>query len=126
GTGDLDPHYFAWPGILLMEVALLSYGALFAFGRLAGWWRGVAQFRDAYFHDPTAFYVLARLQSVVTGVWTVWLVARLGADAYSSTVGGAAALVLAVSALPAHYSHPAPPPLLLTAVLALAVCGPLR
>jgi 4-amino-4-deoxy-L-arabinose transferase-like glycosyltransferase len=126
GTGDLNPHYFAWPGILLMEVALLSYGALFVCGRLAGWWHGVSQFSDAYFRDPTAFYLLARLQSVLSGVWTVWLVARLGSDAYSSTVGWAAALGLAVSALHAHYSHLAHPVVVTTAFITLALWSAVR
>ncbi len=68
GTGDLNPHFFGWPGILMFYVALLSFIGLFVWGRLTGLWRNAGGFANAYFEDPTAFYVLARLQSVASGV----------------------------------------------------------
>lgn len=124
GTGDLNPHFFIWPGTLLLYLAFLAYGGLYALGMLAGWWRGAAAFAAAYFQDPTAFYLLARLESVAFGVWGVWLAWRLGCEAGSApiasraagrpaaglasgtqAVGIAIAAGLALNAVHGHYSH---------------------
>ena len=120
GTGDLNPHFFIWPGTLLLYLAFASYVALFAVGRLLGWWAGKEAFAAAYFRDPTAFYLLPRLQSVAFGVWTVWLAWGFGAAAYSTPVGLAAALGLALHGLHAHYSHLVHP---VTAMTAFTVLG---
>lgn len=109
GTGDFNPHFFIWPGTLLLYGAFLAYGGWFVVGKLAGWWSDKTGFAGAYFRDPTAFYLLARLQSVAFGVWGVWLAARLGAAAYSAPVGLAAAAGLAINAMHAHYAHLAHP-----------------
>lgn len=121
GTGDLNPHFFGWPGILLFELAFVSYIGLFVWGRLAGWWKNAAGFAAGYFEDPTAFYVLARMQSVLSGVWTVWIADRLGRAAYSPAVGLAAAIGMSVSALHVHYSHLAHPVIVLTAFVSLGL-----
>jgi len=121
GTGDFNPHFFIWPGTLLLNLAFLSFAGLFVFGRLAGWWTGKAAFAAAYFRDPTAFYLLPRLTSVAFGVWTVWLARGFGAAAYSEAVGTAAALSLALNALHAHYSHLAHPVTAMTAFTTLGL-----
>lgn len=126
GTGDLNPHFFLWPATLLLDLAFLAYVALFAVGRLAGWWTGAADFGAAYFRDPTAFYLLPRLQSVAFGTWTVWLAWELGAAAYAAPVGIAAAAGLAVNALHAHYSHLAHPVTAMTAFTTLGLLAAVR
>lgn len=134
GTGDLNPHFFIWPGTLLLYLAFLAYAGLYSVGLLAGWWRGAAEFAAAYFQDPSAFYLLARLESVAFGVWGVWLALRLGSAAGSpaaglaaaSPVGGsnaiglAAAAGLALNAVHGHYSHLAHP---VTAMTAFTLLG---
>jgi hypothetical protein len=120
GTGDLNPHFFIWPAIPLLDLAFLSYVALFVTGRVLGWWAGKTGFAAAYFRDPTPFYLLPRLQSVGFGLWGVWLANGAGAAAYGAPVGIAAALGLAVNALHAHYSHLAHP---VTAMTAFTVLG---
>jgi hypothetical protein len=126
GTGDFNPHFFIWPGTLLLYGAFLAYGGLFAVGRLAGWWTGKASFAAAYFRDPSAFYLLARLESVAFGVWGVWLAARLGTAAYSAPVGFAAAAGLAVNAMHGHYSHLAHPVTWMTAFTLLGLWAACR
>lgn len=120
GTGDLNPHFFIWPGTLLLYLAFASYAGLFLVGRAAGWWAGKDGFAAAYFADPTVFYMLARLTSVAFGVWTVWLAFGLGRAGWSTPVAVAVALGLAVNALHAHYSHLAHP---VTAMTAFVVLG---
>lgn len=120
GTGDFNPHNFQWPGMPLLYLAFLSYAGWFAVGRLAGWWAGREGFAASYFQDPSAFYLLARVQTVAFGAWTVVLAHGLGRAAYGVPVGIAAALGLALNALHAHYSHFAHP---VTAVTAFTVLG---
>jgi hypothetical protein len=126
GTGDLNPHFFIWPGILLLYLAFLAFALLFGAGRVAGWWAGRAGFAAAYFRDPSPFYLLPRLQSVALGVWTLWLTAKLGRIAYSRTVGLAAALGLAVNALHGHYAHFAHPVTGATAFMTLGLVAAVR
>jgi hypothetical protein len=139
GTGDLNPHFFIWPGALLLWLAFFAYGGLYVVGHLAGWWRGAAAFAAAYFQDPTAFYVLARLESVAFGVWGVWLAYRLGREAAAApraagpapagdgaamAVGFAVAAGLGLNAVHAHYSHFAHPVTWMTAFTLLGlVCA---
>lgn len=120
GSGDLNPHFFIWPGTLLLYLALAAYAALYGAGFAAGWWRGKQAFAAAYFRDPSAFYLLPRLESVALGTWTVWLAFALGRAAYSIPVGVAAAAGLALNAMHAHYSHLAHP---VTAMTAFTVFG---
>ena len=126
GTGDLNPHFFIWPGTLLLYLALLAYGALFVVGRLAGWWTGREGFAAAYFSDPSVFYLLARLESVAFGVWTVGLAAALGTLGWGAPVGIAAALGLALNALAAHYAHLAHPVTAMTAFVTLGLLSAVR
>jgi dolichyl-phosphate-mannose-protein mannosyltransferase len=126
GTGDLNPHFFIWPGTLVLELAFLALAALFVVGRGLGWWSGKEGFAAAYFADPTAFYLLPRLQSVAFGVWTVWLAFALGRVGWGAAVGIAAALGLAVNALHAHYAHLAHPVTAMTAFVVLGLWAALR
>jgi hypothetical protein len=126
GTGDLNPHFFIWPGTLLLYLALAAYAGLFLVGRVAGWWAGREGFAAAYFADPSAFYLLARLQSVAFGVWTVWLAFAIGRAGWGAPVGLAAALGLAVNALHAHYSHLAHPVTAMAAFVALGLWAAVR
>ena len=120
GTGDLNPHFFIWPATPLLYLAFASYIGLFVAGRVLGWWSGKAGFAAAYFEDPTAFYLLPRLESVAFGLWGVWLANGLGSAAYGAPVGIAAALGLAINAVAAHYAHLAHP---VTAMTAFTLLG---
>jgi hypothetical protein len=92
GTGDLNPHFFIWPGTLLLYFAFASYADLFVVGPVLGWWVGKEGFAAACFSDPTAFYLLPGIESVAFGVWTVWLAWGIGRAGWGTPVGIAAAL----------------------------------
>ena len=149
GTGDLNPHFFIWPGTLLLYLAFFAYGGLYVAGLVAGWWHVATEFAAAYFQDPTAFYLLARLESVAFGVWGVWLACRLGREAASGVtaapaggtpagdrlafdssaaraVGLAVAVGLALNAVHAHYSHLAHPVSAMTAFTLLGLTCAVR
>lgn len=64
-TGQLIPdQHFYPPFIHYLNATALA--GLFGTGLIAGWWSGPAGFRDAYFTDPTAFYVSVRILTAVT------------------------------------------------------------
>lgn len=70
-TGDLNPHFFEYPGFYF-HVQLAVACARFLAGALAGRW---ASLDGASTAD---FYLWARATSALFGVATVWLVFRIG------------------------------------------------
>ena len=98
GGGDLNPHFFRWPGSLLIYANTGVFAAYYVVGYAAGWFGSLLQFQRAYQADPTAFYVLARLLNIGAALVTVWLVflaaGRLGL--FASAIAG---LMIAVSPL---------------------------
>jgi hypothetical protein len=122
--GDLNPHNFVYP-TLYFYVLFGWIGGYFAAGHALGLIPSVEAFQSRFFVDPTAVYLAGRVLSVVCGLATIGLVARL-ATRYSSRAGGiAAALFLAVSpcaARDAHYvKHDVPATLAVVAAILLLV-----
>jgi hypothetical protein len=96
GTGDLDPHWFHKPG-LLMYLLALCYGLYYAAGRLAGAWGSTAAFGAHFLADAGPFLLIGRLVISACGVATVYVVYRLARRVYGSLPAAlAAALVAAV------------------------------
>jgi hypothetical protein len=58
-SGRLDVASYYPP--LLDYVTAVAFGVLYLVGRLGGWWRSIAEFRDAYFADPTVFLITGRV-----------------------------------------------------------------
>ena len=58
-TGDLRVQSFYYPPLLTYLVAI-AYVPLYLLGRIVGWWHSSADFRAAYFGQPTFFLVTAR------------------------------------------------------------------
>jgi len=102
--GDLNPHNFLYPTFYFY--ALFGWiGGYFAVGYVLGLIPSVQAFQSQFFVDPTGVYLAGRALSVVCGLVTVGLVARL-ASTSSTRVGGlAAALFLAVSPFAVRDAH---------------------
>ncbi|MDO6479415.1 phospholipid carrier-dependent glycosyltransferase [Shimia thalassica] len=58
-TGDLVPGQHFYPP-LFNYINGVAFAGLFLVGKVAGWWADSSAFRDAYFTDPTVFYLTAR------------------------------------------------------------------
>ncbi|MEQ9695208.1 phospholipid carrier-dependent glycosyltransferase [Shimia sp. SDUM112013] len=58
-TGQLVPGQHFYPP-LFNYINAVALAGLFGFGMVAGWWADTGAFRDAYFTDPTVFYLTAR------------------------------------------------------------------
>ncbi len=96
GTGDLDPHWFHKPALLMYALAF-CYGLLYLAGRLAGAWGSPAAFGARFLADQGPFLWLGRLVVCASGVATVYAVYRLARRACGSLPAAlGAALVAAV------------------------------
>jgi 4-amino-4-deoxy-L-arabinose transferase-like glycosyltransferase len=109
-TGDLNPHFFHWPS-LLVYFNLLAYIPYFFFGKLVGVFRtpydilAPIQLAQGVTYSPMPSTVLlGRLVSVGFGIGSVVLTYKIGAQLTNRTWGGfLAATMLAAS--PANVLH---------------------
>lgn len=108
GTGDLNPHWFRWPSLTMYEMFGV-YGAYFVAGKLSGLYAAPADLVRHYLTDPTPFWLLGRLASVVAGVATVWVSFLIGRRAYGRFAGLVSAAIMAVVYLHVRDSHYATP-----------------
>jgi hypothetical protein len=119
GTGDLNPHWFWYPtfqGYLLFACDLF----LALYWLAAGVIKSPADVVTRYAADPSAFYLIARSVSAISGTATVGLVYLLGRRAFGTAAGLAAALFMAVAFLPVRDSHfgTVDPPMVALAMMA--------
>jgi len=124
GTGDLNPHWFRWPS-LMMYVMFGSYGGLYVVGRLAGLYSAPADLVRHYVSDLSWFWYMGRALSAAAGVATVWATYVFGRRSYGKTVGLTAAAILAVTLLHVRDSHYATPDVLSTLLATLSLLAAL-
>ncbi|MCX7918956.1 MAG: glycosyltransferase family 39 protein [bacterium] len=102
-TGDFNPHVFVYPSLYyytLFIVYSITYFVLYLFQHIS--WH---QFWSIPLLMPTAMVTLARLTTVIFSVATVYLVYRLGKDAYNQMVGLLSAFLLSLTYLHVRDSH---------------------
>jgi len=104
GSGDLNPHYFSYP-TLLMYVGLLLEGVYYVAGHVLGVFHSPDAFATAYFENSTPFYLIGRLAVALLGTATVVLTYLVGRRFFSTGVGLLGALVLAVAPIHVSGSH---------------------
>ena len=100
--GGLNPQFFYYPSFFFYVV-----GAVYLLATPALWLlTGANPLAVASFvTDPAPYFVLGRLVSAAAGTATVYLVYRLGREAFGRPAGLVAALLLAVAPLHVAYSH---------------------
>ncbi len=98
-TGDLNPRKFTHPSSTLMYLDGLLYAVVYLVGRAAGAWAGRADYLAAFQADPTLWYLIARLVTLVFGVGTIPLAYGVGRRVGGVRLGLITALFLAVSQL---------------------------
>lgn len=104
GSGDLNPHFFAYPTLYMYVLTLVS-GLTFVAGKLTGQYHGALDFAVGYFTDPSAVYQSARDATALVGTAGVLLTYLAGKRFFGQAVGLLGALFLAVSVLHATHSH---------------------
>jgi hypothetical protein len=105
GTGDLNPHFFEWPGSLLMYCLFGLYGVYFVFGSLAGLFGSADEFAIRILSNPTDIYLIGRSFTVLLSTATVYWTYVTGTRYYNRSTGLIAALFLAASPLASGVSH---------------------
>ncbi|HYH23100.1 MAG TPA: glycosyltransferase family 39 protein [Azospirillum sp.] len=95
GTGDLNPHWFNKPA-LLMYMLTVCYGLYFAAGWLLGVFPSVDAFAAHFLSDLGPFLLIGRLLVAAFGLGTAWVVFLIGRRVYGTLAGLAAALVFAL------------------------------
>jgi 4-amino-4-deoxy-L-arabinose transferase-like glycosyltransferase len=104
GSGDLNPHFFYYP-TLLMYLLLVANGALYAVGHVLHVYPSTNDFAISYLVDSTASYVVGRLLVATMGAGTVLLAFVVGRRFVSAPAGLIGALLLAVSPVHIGNSH---------------------
>jgi hypothetical protein len=99
GTGDLNPHWFHKPA-LLMYLLTASYGAYFAVGAALGRFDSVQAFGAHFLNDAGPFLLIGRLLVVTAGVGVVWVAGAIARRAFRSTAAGIAASAAAAVLTP--------------------------
>lgn len=119
-SGDLRPPFFQWPPLFqyVVAVAYLAYAVV---GRPFTGFASVAAFAESRRQSLAPFLYISRSLSMLFGVWTVWLVYRIGRRVWDETVAAIAALFLAVSFLHVRDSHFGVSDVPMTALLMWAV-----
>jgi hypothetical protein len=104
GSGDLNPHYFWYPS-LLMYVGLVLEGGLYFAGHMLHVYSSADSFAASYFEDSTAMYLLGRILVAAIGAATVVVCYQVGRRFFSKPVGLIGAVLLAVAPIHVSSSH---------------------
>ena len=100
--GQLNPQFFFYPSLYFYLVA-----AVYVLAAPVWWLLGNGNLlgTTSFVTDPGAHFLLGRLLSVAMGTASVYLLYRLGRDAFGRPAGLIAALLLAAAPLHVAYSH---------------------
>ena len=115
--GGLNPQFFYYPSLFFYLVGglyLLAAPVLWAVQHVNPLAMG------SFVVDPGPYFLLARLFSVAAGTASVYLLYRIGREAFGRPAGLVAALFLAVAPLHVAYSHMAVTDVTATALSLLA------
>ena len=104
GDGNLHPYSFVYPA-LFSYLLFPATGAYYAMGLALGWFHSVDDFAVEFINNPTWFYMIGRLTTVLFGVATVGMTYLIGSRNYDRPTGLLASLFLASSSLHVLHSH---------------------
>ena len=100
--GHLNPEFFFYPSLLFNLIGTAIWGV----SKFYVPHSGITLISPVTFvTDPTPYYLIGRSVVATCGVVSVYLMYRLGKEAFSRPVGLVAALFLAVEPLHVRYSH---------------------
>jgi dolichyl-phosphate-mannose-protein mannosyltransferase len=103
-TGDLNPHFSAYPTLYMYVLAALDY-AFYLYGRAMGWYQSLDHFLSLWPKYWTPYFVIARTVSAIAGTLTVAIAHRIAIRLFDRLTAGIATLFLALAFLPARDSH---------------------
>lgn len=119
GTVGKQPNPTGFINLLFPE-----YGLFFIFGRITNLFNSLSDFEEYYRTDPSLFYLLGRITSVLSGSLTALIVYFTGKKLFNRSIGIIGAILLAFAYLHVRDSHFAVPDIAMTfwASLTVLVC----
>jgi Dolichyl-phosphate-mannose-protein mannosyltransferase len=102
--GDPNPHNFLYPTLHLYAVFVWE-SLYFLTGRLVGHFASLAEFRNAYFVDPSGQVLAARALTALLGALTIGATYLFGSRLYGRAVGVGAAFFMAVAPMAVRDAH---------------------
>jgi hypothetical protein len=108
-SGELRIEYPFFSPNIYQVLLVIPYGILFLLGRVSGIYASAAMFAQSYQTDPTLFYLLARLTSVVFSLGTIIILYSLVKRILGKREALLAAMVLAVNFIDVRHAHFAEP-----------------
>jgi dolichyl-phosphate-mannose-protein mannosyltransferase len=78
-TGDLDPHYFAYPSLCFELHGVVGF-ARYVVGRIGGEWTTLAQFRERCWLEPGILLLPSRWLTALLAIATVWAASRAACE----------------------------------------------
>ena len=100
--GGVNPQFFYYPSFFFYVVGAVYLAATPLLWLLTG---SNPLAVASFVTDPAPYFVLGRLVSVAAGTASVYVLYRLGREAFGAPAGLVAALLLAVAPLHVAYSH---------------------
>jgi hypothetical protein len=94
GLGDLTPPFSGWPASLHKYILFLVYGMYFIVGKLLGMFSEVNDFSTYFLLEPSSFYLMARLVSVLSGIIAILVIYLIGNKLYNKRVALLSSLLL--------------------------------
>ena len=94
GLGDLNPPHSGWPGSLHKYLLFFVYGMYFIIGKLLGMFSDVNDFSTYFLLEPSSFYLIARLGSVLSGIMVILVIYLVGNKLYNKRVALISSLFL--------------------------------
>ncbi len=101
---DFDPHNYNYPQFF-MYAAFLTQSIVFLFGKLFGIFSTISDFTIHFVTDTWFFFLLARINSLIFGVSTIFAIFLLCKNYFNEKTGILAALFLAFAPLHIEHSH---------------------
>ena len=120
-TGDLNPHWFAYPASTIMYTLGVVFLAYWLVGHGVGWFPDLHSFGTLFLTDPTSFYLIARVVAVALSVLAIPLTYVLCRRMAGKGASLAAAMFVAVSPLHAEFSRVVRTDPLMTALILAAM-----
>jgi dolichyl-phosphate-mannose--protein O-mannosyl transferase len=120
-SGDLNPHWFGHPASTTIYLTALTHELIYKLGRLSGHFADWRDYRDLYLNDPTLFFWLPRMITVLFGSASVFLIYAIATNFTSSVFALLAALFFTVSPSSVHFATQVRPDVQLTFWILLAV-----
>lgn len=125
-TGTLNPGWFGHPATTTMYLLALCNVAVFATGRLLGWFHSQREFVDAVFNSPSLLILPGRVAMAAFGAACVALAARLAEQLFDRRAALVAGLIVAVSPVAVHWSQVIRSDVMATAFMLLCLLATLR